>query len=110
MFDLFELPHDILSWIFDKHYDMDKVMDNMDIAIAMMEFKMNFFLENIDIFMEMKDIFKNNSSHAELHNKMIKYIDELDYVAYKYEIVSDDYIGNLFNSMDEIDEFNECFD
>ena len=110
MFDLFELPDDIQERIIQKDYNIDKVMDNIDIAINMMEFKINFFEENIDIFNDMKDIFKNNSSHTQLRNKIVRYDNNLDYVAYKYEILSDDFINTLFDCMDEIDDFNDCID
>ena len=110
MFDLYSLPQDIQEKIIEPSYNIDKVAHNIDIAINMMEFKLKFFEENIDIFNEMKDIFKNNSSHTQLRNKIIRYDDNLDYVAYKYEILSDDFLGNLFDCMDEIDDFNECFD
>lgn len=110
MFDLFALPEDIQEKIFEKNYNIEKVMDNIDIAIAMIEFKLNFFIENIDTFKTMKEIFKNNSTYEQLQSKVVKYDEDLDYMMYKYEIVSDDFIGNLFDCMDEIDDFNECFD
>ena len=110
MFDLFSLPDDIQERIIQKDYNIDKVAHNIDIAIGIMEFKINFFLENIDIFDDMKDLFKNNKSYDQLRNKIIRYEKYLYYVSYKYEILSNDFFGNLFDCMDELDEFDDCFD
>ena len=104
MFDLFELPDDIQEKIFNK------IMNDIDNDIYMIEYKLNFFEDHIEIFNKMKDIFKNNKSYDQLADKVMSYEENLDYVAYKYEILSDDYLGDIIKDMEILSILYDCID
>lgn len=104
MFDLFGLPQDIQEGI------ILKCIDDIDNEIYMIEYKLNFFQDHIEIFSKMKDIFKNNVSQAQLADKVMSYEENLDYVAYIYEITSDDYIGNIIKDMEVMSILYDCIE
>lgn len=107
MFDLYSLPLDIQEKIIEKNYNIDKVIDNIDNLISIIEFNIKFYMDNIDYMNDMKNIFYNNSTIKELNKKIVDYEEKIIYLWYQYEILSNDFLENLFDSIDDIDEINE---